>query len=630
MASIGIIVELERSYNESLSAVQSFPRGFVEVKKVSSYEDGIAAAKRMVSNNIVVLVTRAGYISKLRDADLDVPVIDIPFSMSNITQTCMDAHRLYGKVGMVGTQYVIEQAKALSSVLGSSLRFYEANVPPDYRIAAAQARVDGVDVLVGGYDETKYAEDEGLRKMIMASGREEITEALDEAMKIVSRIQTEAKKSEELNTLFDIIGDALIMFDFLGNVMQINRKACKALGVDRESQIGCRLANGKLDDSVMSVIQSGNDLTYDLQECGGAKYVCGIRAIVTKGHVSGAVAKLQSVEYVQSMERSTRTKLAERGLTATYSFDDILGTSPRLREAIDKAKRYSAVDSNVLITGESGTGKELFAQSIHNFSPRANCPFVAINCVTLPNNLLESELFGYSEGAFTGAKRSGKAGLFELAHNGTIFLDEIGEIDLAIQARLLRVVEEKRVMRLGDDKIIPVNVRIIAATNKDLHKMVLEGKFRSDLFFRLNVLDLWLPPMSERGDDVRMLIERFVRVQCDKIGRSPPVITPEAMELLLAHDWPGNAREISNMAERLVVSCPRRTVERDDIEKLMPRQFFAPAAFAEPRGKPAAAKQEPADVRYAMETCRGNKTAAAALLGVSRPTLYRMLRELDG
>ena len=174
------------------------------------------------------------------------------------------------------------------------------------------------------------------------------------------------------------------------------------------------------------------------------------------------------------------------------------------------AKRDFGVDSTVLITGESGTGKELFAQSIHNYSPRTNGPFVAVNCAAIPPSLLESELFGYKEGAFTGARKGGKTGLFELAHNGTIFLDEIGEIDLSIQSRLLRVLEERRIMRLGDEKIIPVNVRIIAATNKNLYEMVKSGQFREDFYYRLNVLAIELPPLRDRNSDLDMVIRHFL------------------------------------------------------------------------------------------------------------------------
>ena len=271
----------------------------------------------------------------------------------------------------------------------------------------------------------------------------------------------------------------------------------------------------------------------------------------------------------------------------------------------------------------------MFAQSIHNYSPRANGPFVAVNCATLPTSLLESELFGYSEGAFTGAKRGGKLGLFELAHNGTLFLDEIGEIDLSIQARLLRVIEEKRVMRLGDDKIIPVNVRIIAATNKNLSHMVREGEFRKDLFFRLNILTLFLPPVRERKGDLQLLLEYFLETYSEKMGRNRPALSNEAVDLLQSYDWPGNVREVSNIAERLTVISNNAIIESQQVRELMQESFDSmPLQRADCVQRHQDAEWE--KIQSALSQSKGNKSAAAALLGISRPTLYRKISNHSG
>ena len=628
MAYIGVILEIERSYNAALHAMKAYPENSIELVQVDSYEKGVREARRMVSSGTVALVTRAGYIAQLRNADLNVPVIEIPFTTSNVTQRCMDAYKQYGTIGVVGPQSMLDQASVLDSVLGDSAKYYLATTPADYRSVAAQASREGVKVLVGGFDETRYAEAEGMARALVSSGEEELAVALGEAMKIVVQLQAEAEKNEELKTLLDIIGDALFMFDTRGNLMQMNKKAQKIL--HGSAKIGQPLVESKLRSSVQRVLESGNNINYDILEIDGAKYVCDIRKIGSGYKIGGAVAKLQSVEYVQNIEQSARARLAERGLTAVYSFSDIIGESGKIQEAIHKAKRYSQTDSTILITGESGTGKDHFAQGIHNYSRRAHGPFVAINCATLPESLLESELFGYSEGAFTGAKRGGKAGLFELAHNGTLFLDEVGEMDLSIQARLLRVMEDRRVMRIGDDKMIPINVRIIAATNKNLRKMVYEGKFREDLYYRLNVLGLMLPAVRERGQDLEMLIEHFIERKAEKEGCRMPQLTPEAMRLLLSYHWPGNVREIANTAERLVVTSMHSTVDRAELEELM---YYA--LHTEPQKNYKEKENSafgPADeaIRDAMLRYGGNKSAVANALGISRPTLYRRLKEMNG
>ncbi|CDF57450.1 sigma-54 interaction domain-containing protein [Thermobrachium celere] len=260
---------------------------------------------------------------------------------------------------------------------------------------------------------------------------------------------------------------------------------------------------------------------------------------------SGYIISFSDVTNIKRMEQNISKKIRENGFYAKYNFDMIITNSQKMKECINIAKKISKSDHTVLITGESGTGKEMIAQSIHNYSNRFMYPFVAINCAALPENLLESELFGYEKGAFTGALREGKIGLFEIANNGTIFLDEIGDMPLKLQTRLLRVLQEKQIMRVGSDNVINVNVRVIAATNKDLKKLVDDGLFREDLYFRLNVLPISLPPLRERKEDIMPLLYSFLDRKID--------FEYEVENLLLNYRWPGNIRELQNIASYLNV-----------------------------------------------------------------------------
>ena len=373
--------------------------------------------------------------------------------------------------------------------------------------------------------------------------------------------------------------------------------------------------------------------------------------------VSGALARAGEIVALRSQKREEverQRKISQTmGLIAHYSFRDLVG--PALRETILTAERFSKVDATVLIWGESGTGKELFAQSIHSDSPRCHGPFVALNCASLPENLLESELFGYEEGAFTGAKKGGKTGLFELANGGTIFFDEIGKMSLNLQAGLLRVLQTKEVRRVGGGRLISVDVRVIAASNQNLQVEVEKGNFRDDLFYRLNVLNLYLLPLRSRRADLPLLIDSIIGRLEMKLGFRPEV-SPRFRKLLLAYHWPGNVRELENILERyavlvgegeqtlyyeLIISFPElQPFEKealDDLTKVGPEVLFEEQANIPAKEfinsisiQPGTlAEMEGQLIRVLLNHYKGNKTIVAEILGISRTTLWKRLSVLE-
>ncbi|HUX08037.1 MAG TPA: sigma 54-interacting transcriptional regulator [Acidobacteriota bacterium] len=283
----------------------------------------------------------------------------------------------------------------------------------------------------------------------------------------------------------------------------------------------------------------------------------------------GALVEVQRISTIQQKEHEIRRRMNPKRHLAHATFGDLIGNHPDYAASVETARRYSRVDATVLITAETGTGKELFAQSIHNLSKRRVEPFVAINCAALPESLLESELFGYVGGAFTGARRGGKMGLFEQAHRGTILLDEIAEMPFRLQSSLLRVLQNKEVMRIGDDKLIPVDVRIIAATNKDLRELVEKGEFREDLYYRLNILRLNIPPLRDRIDDMPLLVQHFAIQTCRKYERQPVAFTKDCMELMGKHRWPGNIRELYNAVQRAVLLTDDALVDHDLMAEIL-------------------------------------------------------------
>lgn len=286
------------------------------------------------------------------------------------------------------------------------------------------------------------------------------------------------------------------------------------------------------------------------------------------------------------------------------------------------ACRYADSDATILLQGETGTGKELFAHAIHQASPRCHEPFVAVNLAALPLTLVESELFGYVKGAFTDARRSGRQGVFESAGQGTVFLDEIGDMPLEMQSRLLRVLQEGEFSRLGDDRTLTARCRIIAATNRDLEDFVRKGNFRADLYYRLSVLKLHIPSLRERAEDIPSLTRHFLLRECQHYKRTPGSITPGAMRLLMAQDWPGNIRELRAVLERSVLMCERSPVVID--ETLLQTMLDTPSIHGELRTLP-----EHEAILEAMRQCGNNRNKAAALLGMHRSTLWRKLKSLQ-
>lgn len=341
----------------------------------------------------------------------------------------------------------------------------------------------------------------------------------------------------------------------------------------------------------------------------------------------------RALHFVNLKRENSTLKTAVQLHVGVTSINGIIGKSQGFRQALDLAKRVSKSSANVLITGESGTGKEVIARSIHNLGNRKKASFVAINCSSIPENLLESELFGHSKGAFTGAAEK-RIGLFEEAEGGTLFLDEIGDLSLPLQAKLLRVLQERKIKRIGENQFRPVNVRIISATHKDLRKEISEQRFREDLFFRLNVIPIWIPPLRERKDDVVPLAEFFLKKYAAVNESKARSFSKEAFEMLLANPWPGNVRELENTIERAVVLSETEEIQVPDIisiEHLETETSDESFDFKKLAGERILTIDELTKlyVQYVLNMNQGAKEKTARDLKIDRKTLYRRLSEIE-
>lgn len=376
----------------------------------------------------------------------------------------------------------------------------------------------------------------------------------------LSKLINKLNKSEStILILFDVIDNGYIELDLERKLYYCNNKAIRILNLDRENYTNNFIDNFFNKDIIDKVYLEKKIVKNEIISINNENIILTIYPNVNSGKFFGATAIINQFSETEKIHNEIRNKIIRKGHKAKYSFESIIGKSKEIEECIAMAKKIAKSDASVVIEGETGTGKELFAQSIHNESLRKNFQFVAVNCGALPSNILESELFGYEEGAFTGARREGKIGLFELAHKGTIFLDEIGDMPIYLQTKLLRVLQEKEIMRIGSDSVKNIDIRVIAATNRNLEDLVEEGNFRQDLYYRLKVLPLYIPPLRDRNIDILLLHDHYRK----KLGGTYK-ISDKAKNILLSHNWKGNVRELRNFVE-FFVSSNNYVIEDTDI-----------------------------------------------------------------
>ncbi|MBK5016354.1 sigma-54-dependent Fis family transcriptional regulator [Pantoea sp. S62] len=419
----------------------------------------------------------------------------------------------------------------------------------------------------------------------------------------------------EQQSILENLNEGVVVCDREGRIKTLNRYA-------RQIFAGLDAGNASIDQLLQP--QSGSLLTLPC---------CNDREMIFRPDGRHSVSCLVSLMpapdggRILSLRENQRIRAITRrvlGVSASYTFDMIRGQAPTLQQALQDARASSRSDSTVLLTGESGTGKELFAQAIHNASSRANESFVAVNCGALPRDLVQSELFGYVDGAFTGSRRGGSAGKFELADGGTLFLDEIGEMPLEAQTSLLRVLQESEVLRIGAAYPVKVDVRIIAATHCDLQSAVEQGAFRRDLFYRLNVISLTIPALRERQSDIPDLVNTFIRTLCQRLNKLPPQVSPEAMNALEAWHWPGNVRELENLVERIVNLCQSHII---DLANLPPAMVTRSDAENHTSVSSLLQDNERACILQILRAQGGNMRQSAKLLGISRTALYNKLNQ---
>ncbi|MDR3589045.1 MAG: sigma 54-interacting transcriptional regulator [Negativicutes bacterium] len=432
----------------------------------------------------------------------------------------------------------------------------------------------------------------------------------------------------------------LVVVDRESNIVFIDAQYANALGYDDKEIIGLPVKQIIPNSKLPVVLESGKAIWGDVFCYLGHTSICNRWPLMKDGKIIGAVSYsvfdrlkesdnlFESLQELRGQLDYYRDKLKMYS-GARYTLADIVGTSDGVVELHKAILRAGCTDSTVLIQGETGTGKELVAHSLHQESLRTHHPFIKLNCAAMPYDLIESELFGYEEGAFTGARKTGKKGKFELANKGTLFLDEVSQLTMPAQAKLLRALQEKEIERVGGTTPVSVNVRIVAASNDDLEAMVKQGTFRSDLFYRLNVVPIKIPPLRERMSDIPALVKKFVEKYGEQAGLGPVEVSPEALDLLQGYGWPGNIRELENAVERAVGLCRTGLLDISHFEWLMPKiqKPFRITNTQDPIKEAKDAAERNVILNILHET-GGNITKAAEVLHMDRSLLYQKMRRL--
>lgn len=603
------------------------------------YDDAVEGIASMRQAGGVDAVVSAGSNGNYLRDRLDLPVVLVKPDGFDVLQGLARAAGKSRRIALVTYGSVPPELQLFNERFGLRLEVRAYTGEAEAEACIEELASLGIDTVVAPGLVVDLARARGMDGLLLYS-QGAVREAMAAAIDIAKVARLEAARREKLNTILGHLRDGVIAVDPEERIEAVNPAMASVLGLPAAQLLGQRLSAVNSELGLTNTLRTGDSEVEQVQQVNGRTVVVTRLPIMEQGRQTGAVLVCQDPVAIQRMDRSLRARGRPPARHARYGLAHLVGESDVLRHVRRLAQSAAQSAATVLIVGESGTGKELLAQGIHNASARQSQPFVAINCAAFPESLLESELFGYVEGAFTGSSRGGKIGLLEAAHTGTLFLDEIGEMPLSLQTRLLRVLQEREVLRIGATVPTPVDLRVIAATHRDLAQQVREGRFRQDLYYRLNILVLRLPPLRERHGDLPLLARHLADKIAKRLGDrrlADDAVVDAVVEAGREYPWPGNIRELENLIERIMVFrdplARGKPISADELREIAPELFAGGegggVSLVAGRGAvvPDVTVQDRERLERVLQECGGNRDQAARLLGVSRTTLWRRLRK---
>jgi len=593
---------------------------------VTSLLEGALPRLREVEGTVDIIVAGPST-RRMYEGDLKVPIIDFRLTFPDLIRAIQEARQIDRRIALCHSRGDCDVDLALlEQVMDVSLMPYACDTSAEYAAACRAAQADGIRVILGGSFTVETATSLGLHGVLVYKGSDVIRQAVERALEICRIHDEQTRRVSQLAAAVEHATDGLLLTDEQGRVILANGIAERRLA--KGSLTGRRLVDLFGSRTAVEALRRGRTLLHVIER---GNLVANYVPIHSGTEGAGLLCSFREVGAIQDAELTARTQLHARGFVAKYTLGDVVGTSRTIQVARERAAQYALAEGPVLITGESGTGKEIFAHGIHALSGRRRGPFVAINCATLPAELLESELFGYVKGAFTGARAAGKQGLIELAHTGTLFLDEITSLGYPLQAKLLRLLAEGEILKLGSDRVIPVDIRIIAATNEDVEACVVERRFREDLYYRLAAFRLHLPPLRERPEDLVPLFLYCARRIRPEIAAhlQKGTIRKLVRAGLAKASFRGNVRELDNVARRFCLLWKPDQGQAAERALLTECLGVREGAAEPPADLKAALRQTEKAVLQELSGIYRSRQDLARALGVDRSTLWRKLRKHD-
>jgi len=617
------------------------------------FDNAIDAINRLLAihPDVVSVLARINSAAILRK-NINLPVIDLELSDFDFAKTIVQNSQI-DRSPMLLFQFhgssKIYNTEELSQVCGIQIRTTILNMHKNYDFCDIAHSMDIHRIITSVSTVAVPCRNGGLDVIIVPFSKEYLKRTLQYAVTSGIQFKKNTDEALRLKRSLDTLNDGLITIDSAEKITMCNRAMSQFMGIPANEIEGLNLNNAKKIYPFIDKVFKAKD--EDVIHYKDMAYSVNIIYIPGTNLVS-STREVTSINELQKKAGGIRRRLITNNYTARSTFNDIIAIDSAMKETCSQAERYARTKSNILIYGESGTGKEILAQSIHNASSFSKGAFIAINCAAIPETLLESELFGYEEGAFTGAKRGGKAGLIELSHEGTLFLDEIGLIPFSLQAKLLRVIQERQISRIGGNSLITINNRIICATNENLPQLVENGQFREDLFYRINVLPIKIPCLRERHEDIIPLALYFIKKKSYDMGINLNV-DKDQLRPLLNYDWPGNVRQLEAFIERLIVLHNGPDIKNNELQLLidsLPKikktsnnikfsniqmtfqnnDDINPELQTHNKKNPSILKKVEEDlIKETYEKYNGNLTKIREELGISRTTLWKKLKEMD-